>query len=279
MGSSSAPLTATLLNTGTAVLDLSTVQVTGANAGDFSLSNHCGALLAPSAQCLLAVSFSPGGTGTRTAAVVFSDNATGSPQSLSLNGVGAPPPEANLTPSSLSFGSQPVATTSAAQTITLSNSSSATVSIAGLSITGANSGDFAEVADTCGSSLSAGSSCTVGVTFTPSSPGQRTATFSITNSAGANPQSASLTGTGSVDVILSWSASPSAGVVGYNIFRGTTSGGENSTPLNSTPVSNTLYVDTTVTAGTTYYYVLTSVGANGLQSAPSNEAAAEVPAL
>jgi fibronectin type 3 domain-containing protein len=81
----------------------------------------------------------------------------------------------------------------------------------------------------------------------------------------------SLSGTGSSDVILSWAASPSAGVVGYNVYRGTASGGESSTPLNSTPINGTSYVDAKVTHGTAYYYVVTAVGSNGVQSATSNE--------
>jgi fibronectin type 3 domain-containing protein len=67
-------------------------------------------------------------------------------------------------------------------------------------------------------------------------------------------------------------------MVGYNVYRGTSSGGEGSTPLNSTPINGTSYVDTNVTAGMTYYYVVTSVGSNGVQSAPSNETEASVPA-
>jgi hypothetical protein len=196
---------------------------------------------------------------------------------LSGTGTGTTPTGVSLSPTTLSFGTQPVATTSAAQTITLSNGGSAAVSISGLTITGANSGDFVEVADTCGSSLAGGGNCTIGVTFTPSATGQRTATLTITDNASGSPQTATFTGTGSRDVILSWGASPSAGIVGYNVYRGTTSGGESSTPLNSTPINGTGYVDTNVTAGMTYYYVVTSVGSNGVQSAPSNETEAVVP--
>jgi titin len=125
--------------------------------------------------------------------------------------------------------------------------------------------------------VAAGGNCTIGVTFTPSAAGQRVATLSFTDNASGSPQTVSLTGTGSHDVILSWTASSTSGVVGYNVYRGTTSGGESSTPLNAAPINGTGYVDTSVTAGMTYYYVVTSVGSNGVQSAPSNEAKAVVP--
>ena len=66
-------------------------------------------------------------------------------------------------------------------------------------------------------------------------------------------------------------ASQSSGVVGYYVYRGTASGGESSTPLSSTPINGASYVDANVTPGTAYYYVVTAVGSNGTQSAPSNE--------
>jgi hypothetical protein len=277
VGSTSSPLSATLTNVGNATLTLISVQVTGSNAGDFTLTNNCGSSLAASAQCTLAFTFAPSAAGTRTASVVFTDNAAGSPQMVALSGTGTVPTGVSLSPTTLSFGTQPVATTSAAQTITLNNGGSATLSISGLTITGANAGDFAGIADTCGSSLAAGGKCTIGVTFTPSVAAAEAATLSITDNASGSPQMATLTGTGSPDVILSWGVSPSSGIVGYNVYRGTTSGGESSTPLNSTPINGTSYVDTNVTAGMTYYYVVTSVGSNGAQSAPSNETEAAVP--
>jgi fibronectin type 3 domain-containing protein len=100
------------------------------------------------------------------------------------------------------------------------------------------------------------------------------------NNVAASTQSSTLAGTGAHDVILSWSASPTAGVVGYYVFRGTNPGGESTTPLNSSPYTADIltYVDTNVTAGTTYYYVVTAVASDGVtQSAPSNETSATVP--
>jgi fibronectin type 3 domain-containing protein len=65
--------------------------------------------------------------------------------------------------------------------------------------------------------------------------------------------------------------------VGYNVYRGTTSGGESSTPLNSTPSSGANFTDESVAAGSTYYYVVTAVGSDGTQSPASGESSTTVP--
>jgi hypothetical protein len=103
-----------------------------------------------------------------------------------------PPPTAGVSPASLTFGSQTVGTTSAAQTVTLSNTGSAALTITNI----ASSGDFAEN-NTCGSSLAAGENCTINVTFTPTASGTRTGSLSVTDNASGSPQSVSLTGSGS----------------------------------------------------------------------------------
>ena len=86
-------------------------------------------------------------------------------------------------------------------------------------------------------------------------------------------------------VVLSWTASSTSGV-GYDVFRGTTPGQEGTSPLNSTPVAVNCsgaactWTDNNVSAGQTYYYVLTAVAGGvtgGVQSAKSNEASAGIP--
>jgi hypothetical protein len=77
-------------------------------------------------------------------------------------------------------------------------------------------------------------------------------------------------------VVLAWTASASGSVVGYNVFRSTTSGGTYS-QINSPLVTTTSFTDTTVTPGQTYYYVTTAVDASNDQSAFSNQAQATVP--
>jgi hypothetical protein len=98
-------------------------------------------------------------------------------------------------PVSVNFGTQPVGTTSLARKVTLTNKGSVAVSISKVSITGTDSGDFAET-NTCGSSVAAGASCFINVTFTPAAKGKRTANVSVTDNGGGSPQTVALTGTG-----------------------------------------------------------------------------------
>src|SRR5439155_1168692 len=104
-------------------------------------------------------------------------------------------PVASLSPASLSFGNQTVSTSSAAQSITLSNTGTAALSISGIAITGTNSGDFTQT-HTCGSSLAAGTSCTISVTFKPAATGTRDAAVTLNDNAPNTPQAMPLSGSG-----------------------------------------------------------------------------------
>jgi len=100
-------------------------------------------------------------------------------------------PSVTLSSSSLTFTAQNVQTTSAAQTVTLTNSGKAPLSITGITVTG----DFAQT-NTCGTSVAAGGGCSIAVTFTPAAAGQHTGSISITDNATGSPHTISLTGTG-----------------------------------------------------------------------------------
>jgi len=77
-------------------------------------------------------------------------------------------------------------------------------------------------------------------------------------------------------VALSWNASTSSGVTGYNAYRSPTAGGPY-TKLNSSPIPSTSYADQTVQGGYMYYYVTTAVNSQGVESVYSNQAVATVP--
>ena len=279
VGTPSTAQTLTLSNTGNAALSITSLALTGSNASDFAQTNTCGSSVAGGANCTISVRFTPAASGTRSAAVTLTDNATGSPQKVSLSGTGtATSALVSLSPTSLAFGNQSLGTTSAAQALTLSNTGNAALSITSLALTGSNASDFAQT-NTCGSSVAAGANCTIAVMFTPSVTGTEAASVSISDNASGSPQTVPLSGAGTHDVILSWTASTTPpAVVGYNVYRGTTPGGPYPTQLNSSPVNGATYTDETAQAGQTYYYVVTAVASNDVtQSADSNQVSATVP--
>ena len=98
-------------------------------------------------------------------------------------------------PEIINFGNQAVNVASAAQTVTLSNSSAAALSITSIAITGTNAADFSET-NTCGSSLAVGATCTISVIFTPASAAAFSANLTITDDASNSPQTVALSGTG-----------------------------------------------------------------------------------
>jgi hypothetical protein len=125
--------------------------------------------------------------------VVVADTGSDSPQIVNLSGTGVLP--VTIAPTSLTFPSTNVGSTSAAQTLTITNNLTATLS----SLSFAASGDFSVApggGTPCGSSIAAGGSCTVSVTFKPSTTGSIKGAVTVTNSASTSPQTVKLTGTG-----------------------------------------------------------------------------------
>ena len=107
------------------------------------------------------------------------------------SGGGTTGPSIATNTTNLSFGNQTVNTSSGAQAVTVSNSGTGAASISSITTTG----DFGQTS-TCGSTLAAGASCTVNVTFTPTATGARTGTLSIASNAPGSPATVALTGTG-----------------------------------------------------------------------------------
>ncbi len=196
VGTSSPAETITLQNQGTAALSITSAALTGVNAGDFAISaNTCGTTLQGSGTCTISVVFSPSAAGTRSAAVTFTDNATNSPQTVSLTGTGNLG-SASVMPASLSFANAAVGATTSPQSVTLANGGTASINITSIAISGTDAGDFAISSKTCGTTLAGSGNCTVGVTFTPTAAGTRTAALTFTDSAGNSPQTVALSGTG-----------------------------------------------------------------------------------
>jgi trimeric autotransporter adhesin len=191
-----------LTNRSAAPLTLASVALGGAAAADyaFDTTNACtsGTVLAAGATCTLALRFAPTVVGTRDASVTITHAATGSPQTVVLNGTAAPAPQGRLELSaqSLTFADTQLAASST-QTLTLQNAGNLALNFSAFTRGGAASADYT-TGGTCavGTPLAIGASCTLSVSFTPSALGTRSATLTITSDGSNATPVVSLTGTG-----------------------------------------------------------------------------------
>jgi Abnormal spindle-like microcephaly-assoc'd, ASPM-SPD-2-Hydin len=184
-------------------------------------------------------------------------------------------PQIVASPASVSFGDVSLGTTSS-QTVTLQNNGKSSVTISTVSVTGVG---FSTSGVGSGAILSPNQSATLTVSFDPSRVASDTGSISIASSATNSPLALSLSGTGVTPhtVALTWSASSSPDIVGYNIYRATGPGLYSQ--LNSSLVGPTSFTDSSVQSGQniTYYYVVTAVNSSGVESTDSNQATAVVP--
>jgi len=192
VGTTTAAKTVRLTNIGTTVLSITSITITGTNAGDFTQTNTCGVGVAAGGSCVITAKFKPTLKGTRIATVSVSDNGGGSPQSVSLLGTGT---VVSLSPTTLNFGSQKVGTISAAKIVTLTNVGTTTLNITSITKSGSDPGDFS-LNNTCGKSVASGGKCSIIVRFIPTTAGLRTAMVNINDDGGGSPQNVPLSGNG-----------------------------------------------------------------------------------
>ena len=155
------------------------ISITGANSGDFKVTNTCGPTVAPGASCTLTVTFTPTATGTRTAQLSVMVSAQPTPLLVTLTGTGIQP-LVNVSTNNLSFPAQTVGTTSAPQPVILSNPGTSQLTISSLAVEGA---DYT-LTSTCGGNLQPGQQCTINVQFAPTAAGTRTGDVQILTNAG-----------------------------------------------------------------------------------------------
>jgi hypothetical protein len=188
--STSDPQTSTLSNSGTEDLVITGV----ATSGSFTETDNCITTLPPGGTCTITVAFVPTVIGT-SGTVTITNNASTSPQTLTLAGPNVNAPSDQLSPLSLSYGSQRVGTSSASQLVTLSspfNGLAAPLTISSITV----SGDFAITNSTCGGSLTSGTSCQIAIAFTPSAPGVRSGLLAVFDNAATSQRGVTLSGVG-----------------------------------------------------------------------------------
>lgn len=178
-------------NFGPTTVRLGKIAVVGSEAGDFPFHTTCGSRLSSGHSCIVRVAFKPTDKDRRFATLSIPNNTLGVAQSVSLSGIGT---FVKLYPHGLNFGSVPVGHTSAPQRIKLTNTGSALLHILSIDIRGNNRLDFSQT-NNCGPTVSAGGSCTITVTFTPTATGLRKAAVTVRDDGGGT-QRAGLSGTG-----------------------------------------------------------------------------------
>jgi hypothetical protein len=237
-GTQETPQPVAVHNGGEAPLSISSLQITGPNASDFSLvgPGACkGQVIPAGGQCSFEVGFIPSTTGPEQAVVSFSDNAPGNPQVLELIGAGQGA-FALLSTTSLNFGSLPENTTSLSATITITNTGNQALAMQSPSESGPDVAQFFLNGKdiSCGASLAPGASCQIGVVFSPRAIGTFHAQINITDNSGGvvnATQVVSLTGMGTPPAPVA-TVTPTALAFG-DLVAGTTAGVQSVTIANT----------------------------------------------
>ena len=201
-GTDSAAQTIAVSNPGTGTLQgLSFNTVAPFSVG----SGNCGTSLASEGTCSVPVTFAPTVGGAQNGVVTVASTSLGVPAvQVAVSGIGQSPTAISVNPMVLSFPGTAVGTPTSGQKVTISNPGGVALSGLSLSITGAETGDFAISSTTCPANLAAGGSCSAAVIFTPTVVGGRQAFLSVSSTTpGAVSQTVAMTGSGLTAPILS----------------------------------------------------------------------------
>jgi parallel beta-helix repeat protein len=188
-GATSAPQTVTVSNPTASAATVASISA----AGDFAVSNAgqshaCGGSIPANGSCTVGVTFTPTAAGSRTGTLTIT--AGGVTNTVALSGTGtAPGPVLGANPGGLTFARTVVGASAATQAVTLTNSGTSAANVSGVSVTG----DFSQT-NNC-SSVPVNGSCTVNVTFTPTTGGTRTGTLTVASNANNSPATVALSGT------------------------------------------------------------------------------------
>ena len=262
VGTTSSSQLFTLMNSGNAALSITSVSLGGANAAAFAIPTMtCGPTLAAGDSCSITITFSPTAAGNDSAVLNVVDAVGTQTSTLAGTGVAAAStaPQAALTPATADFGSVNVGSASPAQTFTLTNAGTAALPVTSVTLTGTNASAFTLGTNTCGSSLAAGASCTISITFNPTAAGSATASLSVVDSVGT--QTSSLTGTGTAV------ATPDFSIAATPPAQSVAAGGAANYTVNITPAagfdSAVTLTATGLPPGATVSFTPASVTPNG----------------
>jgi hypothetical protein len=238
-GNSSTPQSITLTSSGGEALSVNSITLAGADPFQFTESDTCQvpSALQPTKFCSISITFAPTNTGSQQATLSITDNAPGSPQSITLTGAGAaPPPPApaiTVAPDPVTFPTINQGTTSSPIMITVTNSGNATLHISSVTLGGNNPGEFT-MTNACSGPYAPIATCTITLTFSPVAAGQRSAIISILDDASNSPQSIPVSGTATAVPPTKPVVSLSATAIAFGtVTQGTASSSQSVTVSNS----------------------------------------------
>jgi hypothetical protein len=264
--------TVTLTNTGAGSLTISGVTVTGTG---FSVGGLAFPVTLSANQAAnLTVTFKPSGAGSAHGTVSIVSNASSSPAAITLSGTGITY-QLTVSPSNLSFGDVRLGQ-DVVLPVLLQNTGSASVTISAVTVTGSG---FKVSAPAPPFTVAPGADSNLSATFTPTASAAYNGVLTVVSNAMDSPSVEILTGDGTSpanhSVTLTWIASTSSGISGYNLYRSETGSGP-FMKINNALIDGTTYTDATVQSRT-YYYAATSVDSRGEESGYSNTAQVTVP--
>ena len=258
-----------MTNTGGSSVTISQVATNG--TGFTSTAIGTPMTLAAGQSVVINVKFAPTTSGSASGTVTVTSNGSNPTLTIPLSGTGAAAAgQLAINPTTLALGSVEdgtsgttsgtLAATGANVTVTAASTNNSVFSLGGLSLP---------------ATIAAGTSVPFTITFSPQTVGSVSATLTITSNAQPSTTTATLTGTGTAapshTVNLSWNASTSPNISGYNVYRAvyTTSCGSY-VKVNSVLNTTTLYTDASVVNGISYCYAATAVDTSSQESGYSN---------
>ena len=277
-GTGNATLTLTITSTSPAITSATTAsgtvgsafsyQITATNSPtSYGASGLPAGLSVNTGTGLISGTPTAAGTSSVTLSATNSSGTGNATLTLTVNASG----QLTLTPGSTDFGNVALGS-NGTQSVTIKNTGSSSITISQANVAG---NEFSISGLTLPLTLTSNQSSPFNVAFTPVSAGTVTGSVSLISNASNSPTTETLSGTGVHSVDVSWQPSTS-NVAGYNVYRGSVSGGPY-TKINVSLVNGTAYADKSVQPGQTYYYVATAVDSSNTESPYSTQTSAVVP--
>jgi HYDIN/CFA65/VesB-like, Ig-like domain/Cep192 domain 4 len=235
------------------------------------------AVLAAGATKNYTLVFTPTVIGTVSGSTKITSNAANNSLTLAINGSGiAATRTLTATPANLNFGNESVGSANTLS-VSLKNTGNSSITVSGVSVTAT---DVVAGGGISGATLAPGQTASLSVTFAPKQTETVSGSVKISSNATGSPATVGVAGTGVAatghSVTLTWAASTSPNVSGYNVYRATGLSGAYS-KLTAAPVSGLEYTDTSVVSGETYVYAVTAVNSSGAESSHSTPETAVIP--